>query len=71
MGRIGEPVGLYCAQWMIYREAAPFHDPLKRLKLKTLASDSVFLKDNFKTLPLLIYYVKLYMLHHSLSALFL
>ena len=33
--------------------------PFKRLKLKTLASDSVMKQDNVKTL--LFYYVKLYM----------
>ena len=34
---------------------------MKRLKLKTLASDGVIKKDNVKTIPLLVYYVKLYM----------
>ena len=48
----------------------PFHDPLKTLKLKTLASDCVFKKD-VTTMPLLIYYVKLYMLHPLISALIL
>ena len=42
----------------LYRVAVPFHDPLKRLKLKTLASDGVIKKDNVKTIPLLIYNVK-------------
>ena len=39
-------------------KAAPFHDPLKKLKLKTLASACVTTKD-VTTIPLLIYYVKL------------
>ena len=51
-------------------KAAPFHDPLKRLKLKTLASDCVTTKD-VTTIPLLIYNVKLYMLHPLISALIL
>ena len=46
---------------------ALFHDPLKTLKLKTLASDYVIKKD-VTTMPLLIYYVKLYMLHPLISA---
>ena len=33
----------------------PFHDPLKTLKLKTLASDCV-IKKGVTTMPLLIYY---------------
>ena len=45
---------------------------MKRLKLKTFASDDVIKKDNIKTTPLLIYYVKLYVLHPLLiSALIL
>ena len=51
-------------------KAAPFHDPLKTLKLKTLASDCVITKD-VAAIPLLIYYVKLYMLHPLISALIL
>ena len=51
-------------------KAAPFHDPLKMLKLKTLASDCVTTKD-VTTIPLLIYNVKLYMLHPLISALIL
>ena len=47
-----------------------FHDPLKTLKLKTLASDCV-IKLDFTTMPLLIYYDKLYMLHPLISALIL
>ena len=49
---------------------APFHDPLKTLKLKTLASDFVIKKD-VTTMPLLICYDKLYMLHPLISALML
>ena len=51
-------------------KAAPFHDPLKMLKLKTLASDCVITKD-VTTFSLLINYVKLYMLHSLVSALIL
>ena len=51
-------------------KVAPFHDPLKTLKLKTLASDCVIKKD-VTTMPLLIYYDKLYMLHPLISALIL
>ena len=40
-------------------KAVPFYDQWKRLKLKTLASDGVIKKDNFKTITLLIYCVKL------------
>ena len=49
---------------------ASFHDPLKTLKFKTLASDCVIKKDVMK-MPLLIYYDELYMLHPSISALIL
>ena len=49
---------------------APFHDPLKTLKSKTLASDCVIKKD-VTTMPLLIYYDELYMLHPLISALIL
>ena len=52
-------------------KAVPFHDPLIILKLKTLASDGVIKKDNVKTIPFLIYNVKLYMLHPLISALIL
>ena len=48
----------------------PFHDPLKTLKLKTLASDCVKKKD-VTTMPLLIYYDDIYMLHPLISALIL
>ena len=51
-------------------KVAPFLDPLKTLKLKPLASDSVNKKD-VTTMPLLIYYDKLYMLHPLISALIL
>ena len=51
-------------------QAAPFHDPLKTLKFKILASDCV-IKKGVKTIPLLIYYVKLYMLHPLISTLIL
>ena len=46
------------------------HDPLKTLNLKTLASDCVIKKD-VTTMPLLIYYDELYMLHPLISALIL
>ena len=49
-------------------KVAPFHDPLKTLKLKTLASDSVVKKDA-TTIPLLIYYDELYRLHPLTNAL--
>ena len=51
-------------------KVASFHDPLKTLKLKTLASDCVIKKD-VTTMTLLIYYDELYMLHPSISALIL
>ena len=51
-------------------KVAPFHDPLKTLKLKTLASDRVIKKD-ITTMPLLIYNYELYMLHRLISALIL
>ena len=43
-------------------KVAPFHDPLTTLKLKTLVSDCLNKKD-VMTMPLLIYYDELYMLH--------
>ena len=49
-------------------KVAPFHDPLKTLNLKTLASDCVINKD-VTTMPLLINYDELYMLHPLISAL--
>ena len=51
-------------------KVAPFHYPLKTLKLKTLASDCVT-KNDVTTMPLLIYYDELYMLHSLISALIL
>ena len=50
-------------------KVAPFHDPLKTLKFKTYASDCVIKK--VTTMPLLIYYDELYMLHPLISALIL
>ena len=49
---------------------APFHDPLKTLKLKTLASDCVIKKD-VTTMPLIVYCDELYMLHPLISTLIL
>ena len=49
-------------------KVATFHDALKSLKLKTLASDCVIKKD-VMTMPLLIYYDDLYMLHPLISPL--
>ena len=51
-------------------KVAPFHDPLKTLKLKTLASYCVIKKD-VTTMPLLIYYDELCMLDSLVSALIL
>ena len=51
-------------------KVAPFHDPLKTLKLKTLASDCV-IKKYVMAMSLLIYYDELYMLHPLISALIL
>ena len=51
-------------------KVAPFHDPLKKMKLKTLFSDCV-IKKYVTTMPLLIYYHELYMLHPLISALIL
>ena len=50
--------------------AVQFNDPLKRLKLKTLATDVVIKKDNDKTIPLLSYF-KLHTLQPLVSALIL
>ena len=44
-------------------KAVPFHDRLKKLKLKTCAPDGLIKKDNVMTITLLIYYILLYMLH--------
>ena len=46
-------------------KVAPFHDPLKTLKLKTLASDCVIKKD-VTTKPLLILYVTSFNKHSYL-----
>ena len=51
-------------------KVVPFHDPLKTQKLKTLASDCV-IKQDVTSMPLLIYYDELYMLHPLISALIL
>ena len=51
-------------------KVTPLHDPLKTLKLKTLASDCIIKKD-VTTMPLLIYHDELYMLHPLISALIL
>ena len=49
-------------------KAVPFHDPLKRLNLKSFASDGVIKMDNVKTFSLLFYYVKLHPLIGSAVA---
>ena len=51
-------------------KVAPLHDPLKTLKLNTLASDCV-IKMDVTTMPLLIYYDEFYMLLPLISALIL
>ena len=51
-------------------KVVPFHDLLKTLKLKILASDCV-IKKGVTTMSLLIYYDELYMLHPLISALIL
>ena len=51
-----------------FDKGVPFHDPLKRLKLITLVSDSVLKKDNVKTTTLPIYYVKIYVTPFSKSS---
>ena len=51
-------------------KVAPFPDPLKTLKLKTLAPDCV-IKQGVTTMPLLIYFDKLYTLYPLISALIL
>ena len=47
-------------------KVAPFHDSLKTLKLKTLASYCIIKKD-VTIMPLLIYFDELYMLHTKRS----
>ena len=61
--------GIFIQSKQVYK-VAPFHDPLKTLKLKTLASDCVIKKD-VTTMPLLIHYDEFYMLHPLISALIL
>ena len=52
-------------------KSVPFYDPLKMLKLKTLTFDGIIKKDNVNTIIMLVYNVKLYMLHSLISALIL
>ena len=66
---------ILCSMEDLYRvnkliRLPPFHDPLTTLKLKTLVSDCVIKKD-VTTMPMLIYYDELYMLHSLISALIL
>ena len=61
---------ILCSMSKQVDKVGPFQDPLKALKLKTLASDYV-IKIDVTTMPLLIYYEKLYMLHPLISALIL
>ena len=61
---------MLCSMEDLYRVKHVDNDPLKTLKLKTLASDCVIKKD-VTTMPLLIYYDELYMLHPLISALIL
>ena len=72
MRRMKKTVVLYFALWKSKQvdKVTPLHDPLKTLKLKTLASDCIIKKD-VTTMPLLIYYDELYMLHPLISALIL
>ena len=49
-------------------KVAPFHYPLETLKLKAFASECVIKKD-VTSMPLLIYYDELYMLHPLICAL--
>ena len=51
-------------------KVAPFHNPLKTLKLKTIASDCVIKKD-VTTMPLLVNYEELFMLYPLISTLIL
>ena len=51
-------------------KVAPFHDSSQPRKLKTLVSDCVIKKD-VTTMPLLIYYDELYLVHPLISALIL
>ena len=61
---------LYYALWKFIQikqvdKVAPFHDPLKKLKLKTLASDCVIKKD-VTTKPLRVTYVTSFNKHSYL-----
>ena len=62
----------YVCSWLFFYVSIlkQAHDPLKTLKLKTLASDYTF-KNDVMAMPLLIYYDELYMLHPLISALIL
>ena len=73
MGRIGSIYIMLYGGFIQNQQVdnvAPFHDPLKTLKLKTLASDCVIKKD-VTTMTLIIYYDELYMLHSLISSLIL
>ena len=59
--------GIFIQSKQVHK-VAPFNDQLKAPKLKTLASDCV-IKMDVTTMPLLIYYDKLYMLHPLISSL--
>ena len=53
-------------------KAVPFHDPLKRLKLKTFASDGLLKKDNNNSLAQFIMSSNTcFFIHPLISALFL
>ena len=54
---------LYGLNKLIRLSYTMYHDPLKRLKMKTFAFDGVIKNDDVTKIPLLMYYVKLYMLH--------
>ena len=54
---------LYGLNKLIRLSYTMYHDPLKRLKMKTFAFDGVIKNDHVTKIPLLMYYVKLYMLH--------
>ena len=53
-------------------KALLFYDPLKRkIEYGNIAQDRAIKKDSIKTIPWLIYYVKLHMVQHLISALIL
>ena len=52
-------------------KVAPFHDPLKTLKLNTEIAFDCVIKKDVTTMPLLIYYDELFMLHPLIIALIL